>query len=393
MLSVSIFALVFLSIVRVVNHDSIRFVFNRSFFGSFINVFKDPSYLAVSMLFFVVVISGINSEDTLGWLNHLILKIPFLAFPIIFLNRPSMSKIEYRNLFLCLVAVSTLSAFHVCFNYMLNYEAITYDIGSGKTIPTPTHHTRYSVMVAIAVLSIIVMNTFDYSLKKNERKISMGIGILLIAFLHMLSIRSGLLVLYVGVLTLGTWYLILTKKFLIMVGFFGLTALVPFVAYHTLPSFYNKVHYTKYDLKMNKEGQGDNYSDSERLLSIKTGIDLIKQNPLSGTGIGDLQNEISKIYLGTYKKTIVKLPHNQFVLTAAGMGIILGLIYFICFLIPLFRCFNLTDMLLLSLFIGIGILCLVEKPLERSGFIAFYGFFVCAAISYSQNRARDQIRD
>lgn len=385
MLSVSIFALTFLSIIRVVNQDSIRLVFNKSFISSFKELSKRPAYLAIAMLFFVTVISGINSENVSGWIDQLILKVPFLAFPIIFLNRPQVDKQEYRNLYLCLIAVSVVSALLVCLNYMLDYEAINYAIGSGKTIPTPTHHTRYSVMAAIAVLSIIALQLDSFPTPKLQKQILTLLGILLFAFLHMLSIRSGLLVLYVGVFILGTWHLIRSNKIMLLIGFFALLAIIPIIAYYTLPSFYNKVHYTRYDLKMNKEGKGENYSDSERLLSIKTGINLIKKNPLLGTGIGDLQDEVSEIYLGDYKKTLVKLPHNQFVLVCTGMGIVLGLIYTLCFVIPLLRCFSFGDMLLLSLFIGIGILCLVEKPLERTGFIAFYGFFVCAAISHNIN--------
>ena len=394
MLSISIFALVFLSIVRVVNQDRLKLVFNRAFFGSFVQLWKQPAYLAVSILFFVTVISGINSADTYGWLDQLRLKIPFLAFPIIFLNRPPLSKSEYRNFFLCLVAVSLVSAVHVCINYVLNFEAITYAIGSGKTIPTPTHHTRYSVMVAIATLSIIVVNLSPFALTKTQKQLGIVIGIFLFAFLHMLSIRSGLLVLYVGIFVLGSQYLIAMKNLSLLILFLIVLFLAPLVAYHTIPSFYNKVHYTKYDFKMNKEGKGENYSDSERLLSIKTGIDLIKEQPLLGTGVGDLQPVIKKIYLEDYKKTLVKLPHNQFVLVCAAMGLLLGGIYSVCFFIPLLYNSNYRDLFLLSIFIGISLLCLVEKPLERSGFIAFYGFFVCAGISYNtHNETRSSIME
>jgi len=146
-----------------------------------------------------------------------------------------------------------------------------------------------------------------------------------------------------------------------------------------------------YDLKMNKEGKGDNYSDSERLLSIKTGWRLIKENPLLGTGIGDLEGEVKKIYIDEYEKTIVKLPHNQFVLSTAGMGVILGLVYAICFVIPLVYKRNFSDLFLLSFFVVVALLCLVEKPLERSSFIAFYGLFVCAGISYNQGLRGDNL--
>jgi len=384
MLSISIFALVFLSIVRVVNQEQIRFVYNKSFFASFTELLRQPAYLAVATLFLVIVISGVNSELSSEWLDQLRLKIPFLAFPIIFLNRPRVDQSEYRDLYFCLIAISFISAIHVCFNYLLNFESITYDIGSGKTIPTPTHHTRYSVMVAVAVLSILVMHISSYPLLKIQKQVTIGIGILLFVFLHLLSIRSGLLVFYVGIFLIGSWYLIKHNQYLLMACFLVLLGLVPIIAYRTIPSFYNKVHYTMYDLKMNKEGKGADYSDSERLLSIKTGIDIAKKHLFLGTGIGDLHHEVSKIYLDEYQKSIVKLPHNQFVLNIAGMGILLGMVYLLCYLFPLLHKARYKDLLLLSLFIGITILCMVEKPLERSGFIVFYGFFVCAAISYNK---------
>lgn len=379
----SIFALVFLSIFRFTSSDGYGLVFNKLFFSSFKLLFSNYAYLAVATLFIAHVISGINSEQVGAWMHQLTLKIPFLAFPIIFLNRPAVSKLEYRNLYLCLIGISLLSAIQVSINYALNYEAITYAIGSGHTIPTPTHHTRYSVMVAVAVLASIILNISDYDLTYRARKILSAAGVLLFVFLHVLSIRSGLVALYGGTFVLGTIYLIKKKKILLLSLFILSLFAIPFIAYNTISSFYNKVHYTMYDLKMHKEGRGENYSDSERLLSIKTGLRLIKENPVLGTGIGDLEEQVKSIYLDEYKKTIVKLPHNQFVLSTAGMGVLLGFIYTLCFIIPLLYKENYSDLFLLSFFIALTLLCLVEKPLERSSFIAFYGFLVCAGISYN----------
>lgn len=384
LLSVSIFALVFLSMFRLTSSEGYSLVFNKLFFPSFKSLFKNYAYLAVATLFFVCVISGINSQNTWEWIHQMILKIPFLAFPIIFLNRPAVSKLEYRNLYLCLIIISLISAVQVSINYALNYEAITYAIGSGHTIPTPTHHTRYSVMIAIAILATIVLNISDFKLTDRALKTTRITGVLLFVFLHVLSIRSGLVALYGGTFVLGVTYLINKKNFYLL-GLFilGLLA-IPFIAYNTITSFYNKVHYTMYDLKMNKEGKGENYSDSERLLSIQTGLKLIKENPVLGTGIGDLEDKVKSIYLDEYKKTIVKLPHNQFVLSAAGMGLLLGVIYTLCFFIPLLYRKQYYDLFLLSFFIAMTLLCLVEKPLERSSFIAFYGLLVCAGISYNE---------
>lgn len=361
-------------------------VFNKLFFSSFKVLLTNPAYLAVATLFFVCVLSGVNSQNTANWMHHLTIKIPFLAFPMIFLNRPKVSAIEYRNLYLCLITISLISAVGVSINYALNYEVINLAIGSGHTIPTPTHHTRYSIMVAVAVLATIVLNISDFKLTSRFKKIISIVGIILFLFLHLLAIRSGLLAMYVGTFILGVTYLVRSKKTLLLLVFILGIISIPFIAYNTITSFYNKVHYTMHDLKMNKEGKGENYSDSERMLSIKTGLGLIKQSPILGTGIGDLEEEVKEIYLDEYNKTIVKLPHNQFVLSTAGMGILLGCIYTFCFIIPLLYRKNYNDMFLLSFFIAMTLLCLVEKPLERSSFIAFYGLFVCAGISYCDGK-------
>ena len=391
LLSVSIFALVFLSLFRITSSDGLGIVFNKLFFSSFTALFKSPAYLAIANLFFVCIISGINSQDTGEWIHQLILKIPFLAFPIIFLNRPAVSAEEYRNLYICLIGISFISAIQVSINYALNYEAITYAIGSGHTIPTPTHHTRYSIMVAMAVLATIVLNISDIKLSVVYRRVSIMVGIILFIFLHVLSIRSGLLALYSGTFLLGVIYLIKVKRILLLVFFvMGLIA-IPFIAYHTVTSFYNKVHYTMYDLKMNKEGRGENYSDSERLLSIKTGLRIITSNPILGTGIGDLEATVKSIYLEEYKKSIVKLPHNQFVLSTAALGLILGFIYTFSFILPFLYRRNYYDLFLLSFFIAMTLLCLVEKPLERSSFIALYGLMVSAGISYNDGLRNNKV--
>ena len=375
--------LVILSVFRITDGLQQGVRYNRLFLSSFARLRSYPPYLAVAILFFVCVLSGINSSNTTEWIHQMSLKIPFLAFPIIFLNRPSVSQQEYRNLYLCLIAIALVSGIHVCINYAMNYEAITYAIGSGQTIPTPTHHTRYSIMVALATLTTVVFYISENNLSPMLRKVVIGIGVLLFIFLHVLSIRSGLLALYAGVFVLGVNYLLKERRFILLGLFLFTLFLIPVIAYNTITSFYNKVHYTMYDLKMNKEGKGENYSDSERILSIKTGLNLIKENPILGTGIGDLEDTVRNIYIDDYKKNLVKLPHNQFVLAATGMGALLGLLFMISFFTPFIYQRNFTDLFMLSFFIVLTLLCLVEKPLERSNFIAFYGLFVCAGISYN----------
>ena len=157
----------------------------------------------------------------------------------------------------------------------------------------------------------------------------------------------------------------------------------PFIAYYTIPSVHQKFHYVKYDLKMIKEGQTANYSDGERVRSLQIGIDIIKKNPLFGTGIGDIRDISNQYYVDWFPDSQKKiLPHNQYVLVWGSYGLI-GLLLFMIFLFSPFvgLQFN-AHPFLISLIFTVFIYGLVEKPLDEYVFVSIHVLFVCAALSH-----------
>ena len=57
-----------------------------------------PDYLAVTLFFWLVLLSGIMTEDYGYWFERLRLKVPFLVLPFIFYQLPRLKTQQYYQL-------------------------------------------------------------------------------------------------------------------------------------------------------------------------------------------------------------------------------------------------------------------------------------------------------
>ena len=150
-------------------------------------------------------------------------------------------------------------------------------------------------------------------------------AIYLFYFLHILSVRSGIVLAYAGTLILAIFYLRRLKlwKQLVMVT---AVLVAPIVAYKTLPGFQMKVNYTLYDLGKFKEGQGDEYSDSQRWQSCRAGLVIGNRHPIFGAGTGKFRSELGDYYKSNLKPYNWR-PQNEWINVFAIFGLF-GLIVF-----------------------------------------------------------------
>ena len=95
-----------------------------------------------------------------------------------------------------------------------------------------------------------------------------------------------------------------------------------------------------------------------------------------GIGIGDLNNEIQRIYTEKHKGFTVKRPHNQFVFFYAAIGMIGTFVFLIAFLLPLFHHHNYQNELITAFHIIIFLSFMVENTIGTAIGTAFYSFFV-----------------
>ncbi len=368
MVSVSMILMVILAIVKS------REGYNLSSF------WKNLPYSGLVLVFGIIALSGINSEDSGAWLNQIKLKLPFLILPIAFYILKPVDNQTHRWVHLGLIGVILLSSFQVIGNFVLDFEAISSGINKGKSIPTPIDHIHYSIILAYATVSCFVLGVLES--KRKWQVLLILIGVFLFGYCHFLSVRTGLALCYAGIGVTLLWYVIAKKKYIIGLSISALIVVLPFIAYHTIKPFHNKVQYMMWDIEQYQKGNGKNYSDSERLMSYEIAIDLIKDAPVIGHGIGDLRpltTQKHKEKYGVKEKYIY--PHNQYLYILTAVGILGALLFFFGLFCPILFATD-RNIFLVLIFIMLALSFLVENTIQRAVITAFFLFFILLNLGF-----------
>ncbi len=411
-LSISMIALLLLALFQLkIEGPSVRLTLRDSLRENFKHYRQYRAWLAISIPFLLVLVSWIWSNDLGYTLERLRIKLPFLVLPFAFASMPPLRKREvYVVLYFLLVIMSIISAY-VLVNFIANYDAVMADLGRGGHLPTPSNHIRFSLMLALAILGggVLWFDNFSFQ-PKNEEVASPSnphfvipagnlirnpliaiLTLFLFAFIHVLSVRSGLVSLYIALLALGAWFVLVKKRYLLgLAGIAGVVAL-PIIAYFAVPSFKAKVDYARWDYLQFRQGIGSDYPDSERFASMKIGLEIGREHLLLGVGAGDLKQVVNRRYetglVGSYK---FKMPHNQLVTIFAGTGLVGLAVFVVAFFFPLFYRRNWRNPLFLALHAVIFSSFFVENTIENNFGVSLYLFFLLVGLNFlSNNRAVD----
>jgi O-antigen ligase len=334
--------------------------FDRS--GNLVLFFLTP-------IFFLYLIGVLWTDDYAYWSDRMQVKIPLLFLPLGFfavkniLQRTSIDIVI--ALFISLCTATALGSF---IYYMFHYTEITESYKHAKTIPTIIEHIRYSLFLTIAFFASIQAYLHSSILKtKVQKNVVLGMGIFIVVFLHILSIRSGLLALYA---TGFVWILIKVfekgnKKLL---GLIPILIMFLFAMYWFVPSLHNKVDYMIRDINQFTTGKSvNNYSDGNRLLSMKIGVQVGMESPWIGVGSGDVQQEMDHVYKTEYPEITSNnwlIPHNQFVYIFTALGFVGLFVFLACLIFPIFYKAVLTDVFCVAVLVSIYTSFLSESTLE-----------------------------
>lgn len=343
--------------------------------------------LALTMFFWVPLLSGIWSEETADFWVRIRIKIPFLLLPLAFYFLPRFRKREYIGLFYVLILTALISAIDVLVHYLQDFETYNLIVKRGGALPTPVNHVRYSLMVGFASIACFVLAyRRDRIRYRWEPFILFGMGILLFGFLHILAVRTGLATAYASLLILSAIALFREKNWKLSLTVISLLILLPWVAYRTLPSFFQKINYALTDFQALQKGEGFRYSDATRIRSFKIGKDIFLEHPYLGVGAGDLKKEAVRRFQEEYPENSKYLaPHNQWITFLAGTGLIGFVILFGAFWQQLLDGRWKKDLLFLVLQIMIALSFMVENTLENSVGVGFYLFFTLIGLSYLED--------
>ena len=342
----------------------------------------DRHLAALSLIGFSIVLSGINSDNIGQWWHHTVIKLPFLMIPFTFMILKPISKDVIRNMHLILVLVLSISALPSLLDIIQHHQEILDRISRGQPIDTPIEHVKYSMFMAYGVISALLwLVHFRSDLSAPQVKIFWIGGLFLFIVMHLLAVRTGLVIVYASLMILGlhaAWIKKISGKTLsgalvaAVVGIFLLAQ---------TPTIKTKLGYMFYDWEQYAIDGGINYSDSERLFSLKTGWQLFSDNLFLGTGIGDLYDSCHEVYRQQSRSAVVNYPHSQYIYQLAGTGVV-GFVLFIGgFLYPLTRRHNKYFYLLVALYINYALSFVVENSFERSMSVAFFLTFAAMLLS------------
>ena len=383
LLSVCFWGFAILAVFEVQWRPKIRLGFNPML-KSWRQRFKSyPEFIMVTCLFWLYLVSVFWSGDHLEWLVQMRLKVPFLIMPLSFLFLPPLSRKQYHSLFYWLLLCACISALGVVWKFYGAQEMFIDEVREGRAFPTPINHIRYSLLGAIAVAAgvVLVLSKF-YLFHRVER---LGVAVMtgfLFLFIHLLSVRSGLVAMYGALAVLGIYFVVKEERY--KLGIWALVALffAPFIAYRISPSFKQKVNYTVYDYKQYRQGVGSDYSDSDRIRSWKTGLDLAHKHFLIGIGAGDLKPMLSRYYRENFHSDRFWKPHNQFITVYLVTGVIGLFIFLISLYVPLLVKSHWKEMLLLLPFVICMLSMLAENTLDTSRGSALYLFFILIGFNH-----------
>lgn len=384
-LSVSMIALLCLALFELhIEGPSVRLTFRRSLRQNFQKYRGYKAWLAASVPFLIVLVSALWSSDFDYTLERLRIKLPFLILPFAFASMPSLRKREILTILYFLLVSMTVISVYVLIDFLVNFEAVMELIGRGGHLPTPSNHIRFSLTLALTIIGGAALWVEKFHFRHSaERWFIGGMTLFLFIFIHVLSVRSGILALYTSFFALGIYFIFFRKKYLL--GLAGVVAILalPFMAYQTVPSFKLKVDYARWDFMQFQQGVGGQYPDSERLISIREGIEIGKKNPILGVGAGDLKMEMKNVYeIELEGKFNFRMPHNQLVSIFAGTGAV-GLLTFLAgFFFPLFYRKNFRQPLFLALHAILFTSFMMENTIENNFGVSLYLFFLLIGLNY-----------
>ncbi len=384
-LSVAMIALVLLALFQLkIDGPKVSLGLRDTLKNDFSKYWKYKAWLAVSVPFLIVLISALWSSDWHYTLERLRIKLPFLVLPFAFAVMPALRKREILTILYFLLVTMSIISFYVLINFAMNYEAVMGELGRGGHLPTPSNHIRFSLTLAIAIIGGLALWMENFHFRHAfERYFIAGLTLFLFIFIHILSVRSGILALYLALAVLAMYFVLVKKKYL--QGLAGLLCLMalPIMAYFTVPSFKLKIDYAVWDYKQFVQGIGSHYPDSERLVSMQVGLQIGNEHPLFGVGAGDLDQAAKSVYQSQYAgKYNFRMPHNQLLTVYAGTGA-LGLAVFLwAFFFPVFYKKNYRNPLFLSFHAIVFMSFLMESTIENNFGVSLYLFFLLIGLNY-----------
>ncbi|MBC7383157.1 MAG: O-antigen ligase family protein [Bacteroidia bacterium] len=339
-------------------------------------------YLALSCTFIILLPSYFYSDNQTYLFEKWQVAIPYLVLPLAFMVIPQMPKRRYYQLYQFYFGLVLLTALSAFIYYLFNQQLVNQLYLSSKVMPTfwISHHPTLSIMAAFAMFIAYWLYQSGYYYRFIfERYIFLAGGVFLFIFIHVFSVRSGLLALYVLIFYELARMAIQQKRIKAAI----LTALSMFIVGSTTllisPTFSNRVANTSQDLQSYRNNESANHKSlASRMISYKNAIRINKESSfLFGCGLGDISDLNLIIFKAEYPDiTKPIIPHNQFLFYFAAIGFTGALVFTFLFFFPVLADKNFRNVILVVHYLVLLVAFQFEAPMETQLGVAYSLVFI-----------------
>ena len=334
-------------------------------------------YVSVLGIFLIYLVTGLYSDNQDYFMQRMRIKLPFLFLPFAFASVKNIDKETIKQIMYVFIGVTLTGVIWSLGHFLLDVDVYIENYSKGQILPTPMHHIRFSIMVALSIAMCIYL--MMGKLRFKEKYFVVPVILFLSIYLHILAVRSALMTFYVMIICLVFYQLLKNKNTKMMIGIIASTAIAMFLSTQYIPTVKKKIGYTKYSLELFKKNENiRELSDSRRLGSIAAGIQIAKEHPIAGIGYGDLMDETNTYLKNNYPQLVdlELLPHNQYVLTLTTAGIIGLILFLLCTIYPIFYLQGYKDFLFVTSQLMLFASFMVEHTIESQIGVSLYIFVI-----------------
>ena len=288
--------------------------------------YRNGAALRAAALVVFLLLSGLYTSEWAVWRHEVFRSLPWLAVPLAFTLAVPLTpwqRLTVGSLFVfgtAAVGLATLG------RYLVHPAEANAAIHIGQNIQAVTRifHVPFGVMLALAFF-------WGLTLRRAElagpvlRAALLAAAAAAALTLHVLAYRTGLLVLYAGLLAYVGW-LLSRRHALLGLGLLLLLGLVPWLAYQSLESMRQRAQGTVWDVQQFTLAHDINgYSLAQRLAAIETAGAIVGQHWLLGVAPADTHAAMQAQYqwkdLGLRPTNRVDV-HNQYLEALLGGGVV-----------------------------------------------------------------------
>jgi hypothetical protein len=346
-------------------------------------VFKsDHLLVGITCLFIFPFLSGLWSNDLSSWQEIMQHMLPLLLLPFAMTIQKGFERKHFLFFGLVWAGLLFIGSLWSAFHYITDHENYNALYRLSKTIPTPAEndHIRFSMAIVIALLLWLKLeewNSYTSGLIKWSCRIA---AVWFLVYLHLLAAKTGLIGLYLVVLPVFIWQLYHTKKKQVATISLVAAFCLPVVAYCIIPTFRTRLQYVLFEQNnWQHEKFAGNFSDVNRLASIKSGWNVFQNNWLTGVGYGDIKMETGKWYAANAPEILSSqqfLPLNQWIFSGSGAGIAAVILFTVVALSAFFIKYWQQNKQALAFVLFMDLVFLYESTINDQFGVFLFCFFI-----------------